>query len=271
MSFITLISDWNSADYYIGALKGRILGNCPQAQIIDVNHQISSYNLNQTVFVLKNSYKNFPKGTIHIIAVNSEASKDKPFVIVFYDGHYFIGADNGVFHLFMDGLPEKIIKLHNQQVISSFPELEIYALAAANLANGISIDELGTVKEKVFRQLPMLPSIEDSVIIGKVLYIDSYQNIITNVTKDAFEHVGKNRGFVIYVQSKSNKITKINQTYNETPEGELLALFNSGGYLEIAIRKGKVAELFNLNTNSTVRIVFDEPAPDDNDQQKSLF
>ncbi len=271
MNFITLISDWNSADYYIGAIKGRILSHCQNVQIIDVNHQISSYNLTQTAFVLKNAYKNFPKGSIHIIAVNSEASKDKPFVIVMYDGHYFIGADNGVFHLFMDGLPEKIIEITEQKAISSFPEMEIFALAAANLANGIPLEKLGTAKDKVFRQLPMLPSIEDSVIIGKVIYIDSYQNIITNVSKEAFEQVGKNRNYIIYVQSKGNKISKINQTYNETPEGELLALFNSGGYLEIAIRKGKVAELFNLNTSSTVRIVFDEPINVESEKQMKLF
>jgi len=271
MNFITLISDWNSADYYIGAIKGRILCQCSNVQIIDVNHQISSYNLNQTAFILKNAYNNFPKGTIHIIAVNCETYNDKPFVIVLYDGHYFIGADNGVFHLFMNGLPEKIIQLSHQEVISSFPELEIFAQAAANLANGIGMEKLGTLKDKVFRQLPMLPSIEDSVIIGKVIYIDSYQNIITNVTKETFEQVGKKRNFVIYVQSKSNKISKINQTYNETSEGELLALFNSGGYLEIAIRKGKAAELFNLNTSSTVRIVFDEPIMEVDGQQKLLF
>ncbi len=271
MNFITLISDWNSADYYIGAIKGRILGICPHIQIIDINHQIQSYNLNQTAFVLKNTYKNFPKGSIHIVAVNSEASKDKPFVVVLYDGHYFISADNGVFHLFMDGLPDNIIEIYNQEVISSFPELEIFALAAANLANGIPIEKLGIKKDKVFRQLPMLPSIEESVIIGKVIYIDSYQNIITNVSKDAFEQVGKSRNFIIYVQSKGNKISRINKTYNESPEGELLALFNSGGYLEIAIRKGKVAELFNLNMSSTVRIVFDEPIVVENAQQKLLF
>jgi len=271
MNFITLISDWNSSDYYIGAIKGRILSNCPQAQVIDVNHQISSYNLNQTAFVLKNSYKSFPKGSIHIIAVNCEAAKDMPFIAVLFDDHYFIGADNGVFYLFMHGLPDKIIELENQEVVSSFPELEIFAAAASKLANGVSIDKLGTIKDKVYRQLPMLPSIEDSVIIGKVIYIDSYQNIITNVSKETFNHVGKNRNFIIYVQSKGNKISKINQTYNETPEGELLALFNSGGYLEIAIRKGKVAELFNLTTSSTVRIVFDEPIETENVRQMSLF
>jgi S-adenosylmethionine hydrolase len=271
MNFITLISDWNSADYYIGAIKGRILRQCSHVQVIDVNHQISSYNLNQTAFILKNSYHNFPKGTIHIIAVNSESSKDKPFVVVLYDGHYFIGADNGVFHLFMNGLPEKIIELSNQEGISSFPELEIFAFAAANIANGVPLEQIGNQKDKVYRQLPMLPSIEDSLIIGKVVYIDSYQNIITNVNKEIFEQVGNNRNFIIYVQSKGNKITKISKSYNESPEGELLALFNSGGYLEIAIRKGKAAELFNLTTSSTVRIVFDEPVNDGDGQNKLLF
>ena len=270
MNFITLISDWNSADYYIGAIKGRILSQCPQATVIDVNHQVPSYSITQAAFVLKNSYKNFPEGSIHLVAVNSEATKDKPIIILKYDKHFFIGADNGIFHLLMEGVPEKIIEIKNQQHAGSFPELEIFANAAANLANGKSMDELGKPREKVFKQLPILAAFEDSVITGKVIYIDSFQNVITNVTKELFEQVGKKRPFTIYVQSKGNKISKINQSYNETSEGELLALFNSGGYLEIAIRHGKAAELFNLTTSSTIRVEFEEGEGGDG-LQGSLF
>ncbi len=271
MNFITLISDWNSADYYIGAIKGRILSQAPQAIIIDVNHQVTNYNISQAAFVLKYSYKNFPKGSIHLIAVNSEAAKDKPIVAIKYDEHYFIGADNGMFHLFMEGPFEKIVEISNKENHGSFPELEVFANAAAKLANGDPIDTLGIKRDKLFKRLPVLAAIEESVIIGQVIYIDSYQNVITNVTKDLFEQVGKNRPFHIYVQSKSNKITSINQTYNQTSEGELLALFNSVGHLEIAIRNGKVAELLNLTTSSSVRIVFKEEKGTEDKVQGTLF
>ncbi|MDF1547281.1 MAG: SAM-dependent chlorinase/fluorinase [Bacteroidales bacterium] len=271
MQFITLISDWNSADYYIGAIKGRILSRCPEAVIVDVNHQVTSHNTVQAAFVVKNTYHNFPKGSIHIIAVNSEARKDKPLVVVKYDGHFFIGADNGLFHLMMDRPVESIVEIAGEQSVGSFPELETFAVAAANLANGVPFEKLGSKRKQVFKQLPVLAVIEEDVIIGKVVYIDSYQNIITNVGMDTFDQVGNGRTFHIYVQSKSNVISKINKTYNETSEGELLALFNSAGLLEIAIRNGKVAELFNLTTSSTIRIVFDDNKSSENDLQRSLF
>ncbi|MFN8258633.1 MAG: SAM-dependent chlorinase/fluorinase [Bacteroidales bacterium] len=271
MQFITLISDWSSSDYYIGAVKGRIYGICSNVQVVDVNHQIMGYNINQTAFILKNSYKNFPSGSIHIVAVNSETSSDKPYIAVEYNGHFFIGTDNGLFYLVFEGVPTKIIEIGRDEKECSFPELEVFAVAAARIANGETLDKLGPKREKLFRQLPMLPSIEDSVIIGKVIYIDSYQNIITNVDKETFEKTGQGRSFIIYVQSKGNRINKINKTYNESPEGELLALFNSAGNLEIAVRKGKVAELFNLTTSSTIRIEFEITAKSSQPQQKTLF
>jgi S-adenosylmethionine hydrolase len=271
MRIVTLISDWNSADYYIGAIKGRILGNCHNALVVDVNHQITSYNINQAAFVLKNTYKNFPKETIHIIAIQSEANSDKPFAIVKYDNHYFIGVDNGVFFLLMETDNYEIYSINNAENPSSFPELEIFANAAINLINGKSIEKIGEKRDKVYKQLPVIPAIEESVIVGKVIYIDSFQNVITNIDKSTFEKVGHNRDFNIYVQSKGNKISRINKTYNETSEGELLAIFNSGGYLEIAIRNGKAAELFNLTTISAVRIVFDEKKQGEKTIQQSLF
>jgi S-adenosyl-L-methionine hydrolase (adenosine-forming) len=258
MRIVTLISDWNSADYYIGAFKGRILSHCPDALVVDVNHQITSHNINQAAFILKNTYKHFPEGTIHIVAVQSESSKDRPFVMVKYQGHYFIGVDNGLFFLFMESDPDEIIVIEEHGQTGSFPELEIFAKTTIDLLNGKKSGEIGQKKDKVFRQLPILPAFEENVITGKVIYIDSYQNIITNIDKETFEKVGLDRSFTIYVQSRGNRISRINKSYNETSEGELLALFNSAGYLEIAVRNGKVAELFNLSTSSAVRIIFDE-------------
>jgi S-adenosyl-L-methionine hydrolase (adenosine-forming) len=271
MRIVTLISDWNSADYYIGAIKGRILGSCPDTLVVDINHQIVSHNINQAAFVLKNSYKNFPEGTIHIIAVQSEATKEKPFAIVKYEGHYFIGADNGLFFLSMDPEPHEIVAIKDSENPGSFPELDVFANAAIALINDKSMDKIGEKRDKVYRQLPFIPTIDESVLVGKVIYIDSFQNVITNIDKTTFEKVGQNRIFTIYVQSKGNRITRINKSYNETSEGELLAIFNSAGYLEIAIRNGKIAELFNLTTNSSVRIVFDEKKVDETAIQNTLF
>ncbi|MBN1251673.1 MAG: SAM-dependent chlorinase/fluorinase [Bacteroidales bacterium] len=271
MSVISLISDWNFADYYIGAVKGYILSNCPDAKIIDINNQISNYNISQTAFVLENTYKNFPEGTVHIVAVNSNYSEKNPHVIIKHDNHFFIGTDNGIFNLFIKEKPEIIIEIENNYKDSSFPELDVFAPIACKLINNEPIESLGKIINELHKQIPILPAIEDSLIIGKVIYIDSYGNIITNVTKDLFEKVGKNRGFNIFVQSKSNKISKISKTYTQTAQGELLALFNSANYLEIAIRNGNAAELFRLTTNSSIRIVYNDNKNSENDIQGRLF
>ncbi len=271
MQLVTLISDWNSSDYYIGAIKGRILSSCPTAIIVDVNHQIASYNITQAAFVVKNTYRNFPKGTIHILSINSEAGKENPHVLVKYDGHYFIGTDNGMFHLFIEGKAELIIEIDTKNAYTSFPELDVFAKIACQIIEGEDVAKLGKEKKLLYKQLPVLPAIEESLIIGKVIYIDSFYNVITNVSKELFEQVQKKRSFNIYVQSKSNRISKINKKYAETSLGELLAIFNSAGYLEIAIRNGKAAQLFNLTTNSSIRIVFDDDKNSKNELQGRLF
>jgi len=271
MTVISLISDWNFADYYIGSIKGHILTNCSDAQIIDINNQILNYNISQTAFVIENTYKHFPKGSIHIIAINSNYSAKTPHIIVKYDGHYFIGTDNGMFNLFIKEKPEIIIEIKSKFNYSSFPELDVFASSACKIINNEPIENLGVIKDKLLKQIPILPAIEDSLIIGKVNYIDSYGNVITNVTKELFEKTAKNRDFNIFVQSKSNKISKISKTYTETSQGEILALFNSVNYLEIAIRNANAAELFGLTTDSSIRIVYNDNKNSKNDLQGRLF
>jgi S-adenosylmethionine hydrolase len=115
MQIITLTSDWNKNDFYLASIKGRILSLCPDVTIVDVSHQIQTFNILQAAFVLKNSFRNFPDGTIHIIAVNSMADKDKALVLVKALKHYFISCDNGIFGLLLDEPPEKIIKIFSKR------------------------------------------------------------------------------------------------------------------------------------------------------------
>ena len=270
MPIVTLISDWKSADYYIGAIKGKILSSCPDAVVVDINHQIEAFNILQAVYVIKNSYKNFPAGSIHIIAVNSEADNNKKHTVLQFDGHYFIGADNGIFYLLTEGRIDKAVEIENNKE-SGFPELNVFASLACSIITDGEISHLGKAKTELFKQLPMLPVYEKSSIIGKVIYIDSYSNIVTNVSKEFFYKIKNNRNFKIYVQSKYHVISKINKQYNETEEGELLALFNEAGLLEIATRNGKAAELMNLNTKSEIRIEFKNKEKNDNKDSKNDF
>jgi S-adenosylmethionine hydrolase len=260
MAIITLTSDWKSDDYYTAAVKGCILSHCGNAIIVDVNLRVSLFNMAQAAFVLKNSFQHFPKGTIHLVDVNSELTGQSSYIAIKYDGHFFVGTDNGGFGLIFSGPIETVVKIEKftNEDYQTFPALHVFAPAVAFLANGHKIGELGSELKDINRQTPILPTIGDNFIAGSVAYIDSYQNIITNISRELFDQVGKGRRFEILVQSNHYKITKINRTYNETSSGELLAVFNSTGLMEIAINKGNIAELLNLSINSNIRVKFFE-------------
>ena len=255
MPIITLITDWHNHDHYLSALKGKLLGQLPNVRIVDITHQIPAFGYIRAAFVLRNCYRSFPTGTIHLVGVNSEASLQTPHVAISHDGHYFIGADNGMFGLMFNSDPEKAVKLiHDSE--STFPEYDIFAEVAIFLANNGSFDELGPVHNKLHLPAPLLATIDETIINGSVIYIDSYSNAITNISRHTFEKTAKNRRFEILVQSNYNKITKINKFYHETAKGDLLALFNSSGLLEVAVNNGNAADLMSLNLGSIVRVKF---------------
>lgn len=257
MPIITLTTDWKQNDFYTGALKGTILTKCPDIQIVDISHQIPPFNTSQAAFVIKNSYNHFPKGTIHIIAVDAIPDKGNNYVAIKLNGHFFIGCDNGIFSLIAKDKPENIIQLNKKKKnYPTFPCISLFAETACELAKGKQITELGKKMSELITRIPLRATIDDKVITGSVIYIDSYKNAITNITNELFDRVGKNQPFEIFIQSRKYKITHINKTYSETSIGELLALFNSLGLLEIAMNKANLTDLLSLSIGSTVRIDF---------------
>ena len=259
MTIISLTTDWHHRDYYLGALKGRLLSLSPGVQLIDLSHNVDNYNTSQAAFILKNAYHHFPKGSIHIVSINSEETPDHPHVAVKYNDHYFVGADNGIFCLTMKGEPQEIVRIENiekEDNYHTFPELNIFSKAAAHIIKYNGISKLGQALPNLYKLVPIRAVIQKGTITGQVIYIDSHGNVTTNISKDLFESARQDREFEILVQSNHYRITKINQNYFETPEGEILALFNASGLLEIAINKGTLSDLLQLDINSDIRIKF---------------
>jgi len=258
MHIITLTSDWNETDYYVASLKGKLLSNCPEARIVDLNHKVKPFNTAHAAFVVRNSYPNFPENTIHVIAVNSEPEPGGQLLAARLNNQYFLCADNGLLGLLGGPEPELVVKLHEtqEQKAGSFLSMSIFADVASALSKGTSLKELGSVTDSYNKQTPLRPTIEDQSITGSVIHIDSYQNAITNISKELFERVGNGKQFEIYVQSKHYMINRINSNYNQTPPGELMAIFNTVNLLEIAIRNGNASGLLKLNTSSTIRVEF---------------
>ena len=258
MPVITLTSDWNDMDYYAAAIKCRIHRLIPSANIIDITHNIKPFNTAQAAFVLRNAFPNFPDKSIHLILVNTEPGVNNPVLAVKARDHYFIGTDNGIFSLILGGDLEEAValKTEEEEHSESFTALSTFTRAAAHLIEGNPLEKLGSKVSSYAERVPIRPTIEEKAITGSVIYIDSYQNAITNISRDLFERIAKNRRFELFVQSKHYKITRMSRKYHDVQAGDLLALFNSAGLLEIAINSGNAARLLNLDNKSTVRIEF---------------
>lgn len=257
MAIITLTTDLGSRDFYQAALKGSIISLLPDVKIIDVTHQISAFNIPQAAFVLKNAFPYFPKGTVHLIGIDSVYNGNTRYLAVKYKEHYFVGSDNGIFSLMFDQEPEEIVELNILQDLKflHFPLTDIFAKAACQIASGRTLNEIGIAVAALEHRMNLQPVIERDTIRGSVIYIDSFQNVITNISKELFTKIQSNRSFTLFFR-KNETIKQLSWHYNEVPEGEKLCLFGISNNLEIAINKGNAGGLLGLHLNDIVRIEF---------------
>ena len=260
MAIITLTTDLGLKDYYVASVKAAIFKETPDINVVDITHDIPSFNLQKTAFVIKNCFTDFPENTIHIIGVNSEADIEIPHVAIYYNGHYFIGADNGIFSLIFDTVPEKVVELTISQDTDrvTFPTKDVFVKAACHIARGGTLEVIGKPKKELAVKTMFRAVSENNIIKGMAIYIDHYGNIITNITESLFKSFGKGRRFTIFFRSEEYEIKTINDSYSSVQEGERVALFSSTGYIEIAINKGDASRLFGVNQGDIIRIEFDD-------------
>ncbi len=257
MAIITLTTDLGYKDFYQAALKGSILSQFPNANIVDISHDISAFNVPQAAFILKNAFHYFPKGTVHLIGIDSVFNEKTRYLALKYRDHYFVGSDNGIFSLLFDEEPSEIVELNIMQDLRylHFPLSDIFPKAASHLAKGGKLKDIGIPVSGVEEKMTLQPVIERDIIRGSVIYIDSFQNIITNITKELFTNVQLNREFTLYFK-RNESISSLSWHYNEVPEGEKLCLFGISNHLEIAINKGNASGLLGLHLGDIVRIEF---------------
>ncbi|MGN0032281.1 MAG: S-adenosyl-l-methionine hydroxide adenosyltransferase family protein [Candidatus Limimorpha sp.] len=256
MAIITLTSDWGQSDYYVAAVKGTILSSLPDAIIIDITHNIEPWNIWNAAFVIKNCYKCFPEGTIHIIAVESEEFSDKPHIVLKANGQYFIGADNDIFSLILDDEKYEavIIDVIQDTNFFTFSTRDRFVKVAVMLAKGASLNEIGESYPAIRRCITLQPTIDMNSINGYVIFIDTFENAITNIRQDLFEKMSKGRSFSI--RFNKYEINKICKSYTEVSIPEYLAIFGTHGFLEIAVNHGKAASLLGLSRDTQVNIIF---------------
>jgi len=273
MSIITLTSDFGTKDFSVSAVKGSLLEQIDRPIIVDISHEIKPYSILEASFILKASYPNFPKNSIHLIGVDSAYSSKNIHLIAQLNNQYFIGADNGFFSMLatLEEYTQLVEIKHPRSELSNFPMLDVFVDIAAQIVLGEKLENLGTPINQLNNWRQNKPNIaKENEIIGHIVYIDAYGNLITDITKKQFDSFCNKCKFEINVSN--TKINKIYPTYrafiNEnagkeegTRVGLELAVFNSLNLLEIALYKsnphfgGSAASLLGLKVGDSISVI----------------
>lgn len=274
MSIITLTTDYGLKDHFVGALKGKILSEYPEAKIIDISHDIDAFNTVEASYIIGAAYSSFPKGTVHLIGVDIEFNKENQHIVMQWNDHFFIAADNGILSILTQKIvPQKIVSINiHDRLPSDATDLDVFVKVACHIAKGGLLNVVG--KEiKTIKQVTSLQAIaanDGNSIKGYVIYIDHFGNAVTNISKKQFLEIGKGRSYEILMKTKNIKTIlpnysaiAVSEKYPiKNYEGEKLAIFNEAGFLEIAIfrsnplKVGSANSLLGLNYRDVINIVF---------------
>jgi len=275
MPIITLTTDFGTKDHFVGAIKGAIYNELKEARVVDISHQISPFNITESAYILKNSYINFPEGTIHIVGVDSEISVENKPIAIQLENQYFICCDNGILSMITNEInPEKIVEITIQDTEEhKFSVLGVFVKVACHIARGGMLEVIGKKIDKIKTLYEIQPQInpEQNQIVGSIIYIDNFGNVISNISQSTFNSVGKGRDFEII--ARSYKFTKIYKKYNDIvdftipkekrqDDGKRLAIFNSAKFLEISMYRsnlktvGGASSLLGLKYRDNITVRF---------------
>ena len=255
---ITLMTDFGTSDHYVGVMKGVILNINPQVEIVDITHAIPPQDVSAAAFLIDSAYRYFPTGTIHVIVVDPGVGSERRAIVCRTETACFICPDNGILtHILRDEEPIHTVTVENSayflpQVSNTFHGRDIFAPIAAHLSRGVPIGKLGSPVAQPL-QLPIpKPQVTDKTVIGQVIWIDSFGNLITNISQEILESLEGGSGVVIHTGNA--KIDRLNQSYTESTVGEPLAIVGSFNRLEIAINQGSAAQALGLERGDTITI-----------------
>ena len=249
---ITLTTDFGLSDPHVGSMKGVIYSINPNALITDITHDIPSHDVFKAAFILRNFIPYFPEETINLVVVDPGVGSSRRAIAVEADNKYFVGPDNGVFtFVYMDANSYAVFEITDpkymlKNISSTFHGRDIFAPVAGHISIGVSIKDLGKEVTDPVKIHIKEPEVSSDEIIGEVVYVDSFGNLITNIS-------GKlvNSGSQIYIDDIF--IESVSKSYSDVPEGELLAIIGSSGFLELSVNQGRASELINAKT-SKIRI-----------------
>jgi S-adenosyl-L-methionine hydrolase (adenosine-forming) len=255
MPLLTLTSDIGWKDYLVGAIKGQILQVNDGFQLIDISHQLTPFNYPQTAYVCRNAFKSFPEETFHMVLVNLFDTRPEHLLLAKHQNQYIAIADNGLLTMILEGQPEKVVALplEKTQQKTTVYFAQVFAQAFTDLLSGVAMEKIGNPDIVIQTKNHLRPMLSNGWIEGQIIFIDHFENVVVNITREEFETQRRGRSFKI-VFKRDEVIDKIGESYADAGEGEKVAVFNAAGYLEIAVNKGNAAGLFGLHGYSDKQV-----------------
>lgn len=239
---ITLTTDFGLNDHYTGAMKGVIYSINPDAKIVDITHNIPPQDVFRGAFILRNAYRFFPEGTIHVVVVDPGVGSNRRPITVQADQNFFVGPDNGLFSfIYRESKSVKINEIANSKFLlpetsNTFHGRDIFAPVAAHLSLGISFGDLGNEVLDPIKFEIIDPEVYGDEIIGEVIYEDSFGNLITNIPARMIKSGSR-------ICIGKWVIDSVSESYSEVQRGELLAIVGSSGLLEFSVNQGRASDL----------------------------
>lgn len=258
-ALITLLTDFGTGDYFAGAMKGVILSINPNAQIVDITHEIPPQDIQAAAFTLLAAYKDFPSQTIHVAVVDPGVGSARRPILASCAGQFFVGPDNGLFsYIFEREPPASVIHIQNQKYFrqplsATFHGRDVFAPVAAALANGLGALEFGDEISDYVRLESLAPiRLPDSTIHARIIHIDRFGNCVTNITRDYLEEDAVASGVRLTVKGK--EITSFRGFFADTSTGsnDLFAIWGSAGFLELAAPNASAAHALDAKTGELV-------------------
>lgn len=255
---ITLLTDFGLADHYVAAMKGVILGICPEARLVDISHEIRPFGIAEAAFTLGQAYPNFPAGTTHLVVVDPGVGTGRRPLLVEAEGHSFIAPDNGVLTWPMDRDPGHRARqitaagYFRQPVSATFHGRDVFAPVAAHLASGVPVTEFGKTIEDP-RRLDFAPAKrgEDGVWAGRILYVDRFGNLVTNFRAADLGGITENRFRMIIGNTETSWY---HPSYASADQESIFVIDGSSGFLEVSINQGDAAIFTGAAAGSGVTV-----------------
>jgi len=251
---ITLTTDFGTASPYLAAMKGVILTRCPQANLVDLTHEIPPQDITHAAYYLREAMPWFPTGSIHVVVIDPGVGTSRLPLCVTINDQHILCPDNGLWTLIETKSAPVVHHMSNQkhhlpQISNTFHGRDVFAPGAAALANGIPPDVLGPRLDQWQRLAWPAYRLEQNMLHGEVIFIDRFGNLITNIPAESLSHGTDS------VQIGTQSITRFVKTYGLAQPGELITLISSNGYLEIAEVNGNAARRLNVSRGQSVVVV----------------